>query len=170
MLGGIAARRDDQDVWLRCDHFIQRDAEGRRARLAENVAAAGEFDHFRHPVSADVNGLQPFEKCDAWALACFAHLPFDSAEFFADGFQQLFRGVRANGLFADPKNVAPDVAKIERIEAQHFRALIEIRQNCGQIFGRSGADVAQILGDDEIGREAAQGFGVDGIDAFAARS
>jgi hypothetical protein len=80
-------------------------------------------------------------------------LRIDSTESFADFCQEFFRGVRVKSLFADPKNVAPHVAKIERIEAKDVRTLIEIRKNCGEIFGRSGTDVAQILSDDQIRRE-----------------
>src|SRR2546428_13127054 len=76
----------------------------------------------------------------------------------------------AECLFADPENIAPDVAEIERIETQNFGALIEIGEHYGKIFRRSGAYVAQVLRDDEVGRETAQRFGVDRITTFAARA
>src|ERR1700758_4479611 len=76
----------------------------------------------------------------------------------------------AEGLFADQENVAPDIAEIERIERQYFRLDFESCKNRGEVFGRSRTDMAQILGDDEVGRQSAQNFGVDRINALAARA
>jgi hypothetical protein len=89
-LGGVVpARRDDEDVWLRRDHFIERDAEGWSTWLAEDVASASKRNHFWHPVASDVNGLQPFEECYGRAFVRIFDLRIDSPEFFAD-FRQEF--------------------------------------------------------------------------------
>ena len=48
-------------------------------------------------------------------------------------------------------------------------AFSEPRERSGEIVGRSGADVTQILGDDQVGREFFESLGVDGVEAFAAR-
>src|SRR5882724_2708275 len=75
----------------------------------------------------------------------------------------------ASRLFADPQNVAPHVAKILRIQAQHFRPRIEFRQRARQIVRRRRADVAQILRYNQIRRQRLQRFRVHGVHALPAR-
>ena len=58
--------------------------------------------------------------------------------------------------------------KIQRIEAKDLRAFREPRERGGQVVRRSGANVTQILRNDQIGREFLQSLGVDGIKAFTA--
>src|ERR1700751_2217079 len=118
----VSARPGDQEIWLRGDHIIERHPERRAAGLAKDVAASGELNHFRNPVTADVDWLEPFEEGDGRGITTRVVLhrginfPLERAEFFADGFNQLLGGMGAKGLFADQENVAPDVAEIKRIE------------------------------------------------------
>ncbi len=44
-------------------------------------------------------------------------------------------------FFADPQNVAPHVAEVQRIEAKNLRPLSEPRQCGREIVGRCSADV-----------------------------
>ena len=43
-------------------------------------------------------------------------LPFNRAQFFANRFEKVFGRMWAESFFADPENIAPDIAKIEWIE------------------------------------------------------
>ena len=90
-------------------------------RAAENVDAAGALDHFGHPVAADVERLQPFEKRDARAIGNVSDQVLDAAELLTDFFEQGFGGMAAARFFADPQDVAPDVAEVQRIEAKNLR-------------------------------------------------
>ena len=47
----------------------------------------------------------------------------------------------ATCFFADPQNVAPDVAEIQRTEAKHLRTLGETREGRGEVVRRRRADV-----------------------------
>src|SRR5579864_7433111 len=130
--------------------------------------AAGKLNHLGNPVAADVKRLQPLEENDARALGGLRDGLFHAGQAFSDLFEERFGGASAAGLLADPQNIAPDVAEILRIEAKNFRALGKAREGGGEIVRRSGADVAQILGDDEVGSELFERLGVDGVKAFAA--
>ena len=90
------------------------------------------------------------------------------AETHTDLFQQRFRLGTAAGFFPHPKNVAPDVAQILRVEAKNIGAPFESRQRRGKIVGRRGANMAQVLSDDQIRCQSLQDLGIDGIQAFAA--
>jgi len=43
-------------------------------------------------------------------------------------------------------------------------------ERCGKVIGRSRADMAKLLRQDQVGIELAQRFGIHPVDAFAARS
>ena len=142
LFGGVTARGDDQDLWLRVDDLLTRDAKRRRAGPAENVDTAGKFDHLGHPVAADINGLEPFKESAARPPHGLRYFALDSGKFFADGLQQALGFVAMKGFIANPKNVPPHVAEIKGIEAEQFRARIEGGENLGEIFWRGGTDVA----------------------------
>jgi hypothetical protein len=72
------------------------------------------------------------------------------------------------GFFSHPKNVAPDVAQILRIEAENLRAPVESREGRGEIVGRGGANVAQVLRDNQVRRHCFQQLRVNGVQTFAA--
>lgn len=170
LFGVVAARRYYDNLGLCGDDVFERQAEGGGAQFSENVAGAGELDHFGDPVAADVDGLEPFEKGDAGAADSLRDLGVDGSEFFADGFEEMFGGVAVHGFVADPENVSPDVAKVERIEGQYFRPIIKGREYGGKIFRRGRANTAQILGNDKVRGETFEGFGIHSVDAFAAGS
>src|SRR5260370_13940493 len=166
-LGGVAARSDEQDFRRSIDHIFDGDSKGRRAGAAENVFAPGKVDHFRNPVAADVKRLQPFQKGHSRTIRRFRYLLLERAETRADLFQQRFRPWATAGFFSYPKNIAPDVAQILRIEAENFRAPVETRERGSEIIGRGGANMAQVLGDDQIRSQCLQHLGVDGVQTFA---
>src|SRR5882724_1792620 len=71
-------------------------------------------------------------------------------------------------LVSKPEHVAPDVAQILRIEAKNFRPPVETRERGSEIIGRGGANMAQILGDDQIRGQCFQHLGIDGVQTFPA--
>src|SRR4029077_11066014 len=101
---GVSAGRGDQDIRLRGNNIIERDAEGRTARLAKNVVASREVNHARNPVAANVNWLEPLEEGDGRAIGallfvvCRLYFLFEHAEFFANGFDQLLGGMGVESL------------------------------------------------------------------------
>src|SRR5882762_2747212 len=121
-------------------------------------------------MSADVKWLQPFKKGNAGTLCAVCNNSLYRSKSLADSFQQRLSGPSTPGLFADPQNIAPYIAKVLRIEAQHLWALGEAHQGCSQIIRRGGAHMTQILRDDQIGSELFQGLRVDGVETFALRN
>src|SRR5712671_636048 len=117
-------------------------------------------------MSADVKWLQPFKKGDTGALRAVPNNSLERSKPLADSFQQRLGGPSTPGLFADPQNIAPYIAKVLRIEAQHLWALGEAHQRRSQIIRRGGTYVTQILRDDQIGSELFQGLRVDGVETF----
>src|ERR1700722_18759411 len=55
-----------------------------------------------------------------------------------------------------------------RSKNNDLRRYPETQERRGEIIRRSGARVAQILSDDQIGLESSEKLGVDRVDAFAA--
>src|SRR6266566_1041264 len=100
----------------------------------------------------------------ATALTRFDQRP----ETRSDLHQQRLRLRTAAGFFSYPKNVAPHVAQILRIEAKHFGTPVKSRERRGQIVRRGRANMAQILGDNQIRRQSLQRLGIDGVQTFAA--
>src|ERR1700730_385876 len=168
LVGVVAAGSDEQDVGDSFHDILQAYAERWCAGTAENIFAASALDHLRYPVATDVEGLQPLEEGHAGALCGAGKQPFDLAEVSADAFYQRLGGIAAAGFFADPEDVAPDVAEVLGIEAKDLGALSGAGKGGGEGIGRSGADVAQILSDDEIGCEVFEGFSVHGVEALTA--
>ena len=114
MLGVIAARRNQENVRRGLDNILKAHAERRFARAAEDVLAAGEIDHFGHPVSANVERLQPLQKRHARALRYFREGLLKVAKLRADLLQQAFGGAAVTSLLAHPQNVAPHVTEVLR--------------------------------------------------------
>src|SRR5258708_25114295 len=73
---GVSAGRGDQDIRLRGNNIIERDPERRTARLAKSVPAAREVNHFRNPVAANVNWLEPFEEGEGLAIGALVFVVF----------------------------------------------------------------------------------------------
>src|SRR6267142_231418 len=121
-------------------------------------------------MSADVKWLQPFKKGNAGTLCAVRNNSLERSKSLADSFQQRLRGSSTPGLFADPQNIAPYIAKVLRIEAQHLWPLGKARQRRTQIVRRGGAHMTQILRDDQIGSELFQRLRIDRIEALASRN
>src|ERR1700678_975650 len=64
-------------------------------------------------------------------------------------------------------NIAPDVVERVRRERKNARCVPESGQCGRQIVGRGGADVAKILGDNQIWLQGLQQIGINGVDAFS---
>jgi len=167
LFGTVTAGSDDEDLGLGDDEVFKRKAERGGTQFSENVAAAGEFYHLGNPVSADIDGLEPFEKSNAWAANGLRDFAFDGGEACSDGFEEMLSFVAAHGFVPNPKDVTPDVAEIERIEGQYLRSIIKRGQDRRQVFRRGRANAAQILRNNEVRGEAFQSFGIHGIHAFA---
>src|SRR5207249_7187754 len=56
-----------QEVRFSFDNILQMNPERRLSGTANRIFPAGASDHLGHPVAADVNGFEPFEKGHARA-------------------------------------------------------------------------------------------------------
>ncbi len=128
LLRAVTARRDQQNLRFRLHDILQMHAERRRADFAQNVFPARHVNHFRNPVAANIERLQPFQERHAGTIRRWRQLLLQRAEARADLLQQGFRLMTAAGFFPDPQNVAPDIDQILRIQAKHFGASLESRQ------------------------------------------
>src|SRR5690242_1185807 len=136
-------------------------------RSSQNVVTTGKLNHFGDPVSTDVERLQPFQKSNARALGGAGNELRNDGKALADLLQQLLGSAPTPSFLADPENVAPDVTKVLRVQAEHFRPIRETRQRGSQVVRRSSADVTQILRDDQIRREFLERLRINGVDALA---
>jgi hypothetical protein len=67
LLRRVAAGGDQQDFRFSFDNILQMNPERWLAGAANRVFSSGAADHLGHPVAADVNGFEPFEKGHARA-------------------------------------------------------------------------------------------------------
>ena len=122
--------------------------ERRLSGTANRIFPAGASDHLGHPVAADVNGFEPFEKGHARAAPRRIQLSPQNSLALAD-FRHKSLGLQTSAsCLANQQNVAPHIAQIPGVESKHFRAPVKARQGRGEIVGRSGANMTQVLGDD----------------------
>ena len=126
------------------------------------------MNHLWHPVSANVERLQPLQARHAGPRGDAVQLIREFAEILADFLDQRFGLATATGFFADPQNVAPNIAEILRIQTQNLRPVGKSCERRSQILRGSRADVAQVLRDDQVRRQFLERFGVHGIQALAA--
>jgi len=95
-------------------------------------------------------------------------LRFQAAEAFADVGDKLLRTFATAGGFANPKNIAPNVAKVVRIEADDFRLLGDRGQGSAKFLWSGGANVAQVLRENQVGGEFFEQITIHGVDGLAA--
>src|SRR5208282_5350639 len=84
LLGAVTAGGNEENFRRGLDHVLDGNAERGRARAAEYILASGARDHLRHPVAANIKGLQPFEEGHAGTLRNARELLLDFAETLAD--------------------------------------------------------------------------------------
>ena len=135
LLGGITARGDHDDFGGGSRNFLARNAERWSAASSEPIRCTGEFDHLRHPMPAYVERLQPLEEGDARPFRRAMDLLANTAESLADLLQKPLGFGAVASLFADPQDVAPDIAQVLGIQAKDLRAPIEARERRRQVAG-----------------------------------
>jgi len=95
-------------------------------------------------------------------------LRFQAAEAFADVGDELLRTLAAAGCFANPKNIAPNVAQVARIEADDFRLLGDRGQRSAKFLWSGGAHVTEVLRENQVGGKFFEQIAIYGVDGFAA--
>src|SRR5579859_505312 len=165
----VPAGRNQHDVGSSRNNLFQGHAKRWRLYTAQNIMPAGQFDHLWHPMPAHVIRLQPLQERNARPLFPGRHSLLQRSEPLANLLQQQCRSASSTGLLPHPQNVAPHVAKVLRIQAQHLGPQGKARQRRSQIVRRSRAYVAQILRNDQVRGQLLQRLRVHGIQALAAR-
>ena len=164
-LGAEAARRDHDEVGCLRDHLVPRHRVGGPSRAAEHVRAARAVDHLRQPVAGAERRVDPLgEEHPATRQA------LHRARRELDRRPHL-RHDRLPALGpAEPRredaNGPGDLVKRPRIEREHLRT---DRARRRELTARDGADRAEILRHDQIGRERLDQIGVDGVERGAVR-
>src|SRR5262249_18000231 len=159
-----------KNLWSCGNDLFCGNAERRSARLAEKIKAPRALDHLRHPVSADVEGIEPLKKRDRGASRYAADPAFDGTDSRLQLGDKTSSTHGRSSFFADAQNVPPHITQILRIQAKNFWRVCKPAQDSVQIMGRCGADVAQVLRDNQIGSERLERALVYGIEAFPARN
>ena len=139
-------------VGARFRDLLGRHPKRRLARAAQHILAAGLRHHLRHPVPAHVEWVEPFEAQHARPRTRLRRLSFRSRPLAARALCEGLRLATPTGRFSHAANVVPDIGERMRRERQDTRLLGKARECGRQIVGRGGADVAQILRHDQIGR------------------
>jgi hypothetical protein len=119
-------------------------------------------------VASDVKRLQPLEYGDSGLFGVRGELRVHAAEAFADVGDEFLRSLAAAGRFANPQNIAPDVAEVVGIKADDFRLLGSGGQSGAEFFRSGGTDVAEVLRENQVGSEFFEAIAIYGVDGFAA--
>ena len=165
----ITARGDHDDFGSGSDNFLARNPKRWSAPLSKRVSGSGEFDHLRHPVPPYIEGLQPFEEGDSRAFRRAMDLLLDDGQSCPNLLQKPLGSGPTASFFPDPQNVAPDIAQVLRIKAKDLRPAIQARKRRRQVAGGSGANMAQVLSDNQIGLQTLEQVRVHGVKALTAR-
>ncbi len=134
---------------------------------AETGGAAGEFHHFHHPMAAAQEGVDPFELEDFGAVC---HLP----GLLGDGVDAgLKLGNQGLGLLLgtggepDAADVFEDVVDVGGGEGYDVGGLIEKIAELGHLPSGEGSNLADGLGEQQIGLGGLQERLVDFVDFLA---
>ena len=134
---------------------------------AEHILAAGVVDQLRGPVAGDIGRIEPLER-DHPRSPRAPHGqpdPIDSGRGLTDQIHGSVLGVC--GL-CDRSGIAQDLSHSVRIERDHQRLAVDLLGDLPDVLVGDGADLAQRLGDDQVGLEVLEHLGVELVDRFAA--
>ena len=117
-------------------------------------------------MAAEEGRVEPLEGDDG-RVAPAPGRPFDRVEPRAQAVDQLPGARAAADALADVEDVGEDVLEACRIEREDLGAPDHRRDGVTDLSGRDGADGAELLGEEEVGRELGQALLVEGVEARA---
>ena len=163
---GIAAGDHEDDVGAGGGDLGPGGAERGAAGGAEDVEAAGGRDLVGRPVAGDEGWVGPLEGEDARAGGT-GRAVAQGADLIAQRRgERAGVGGAADGV-ADVVDRGEDAVEVERGEAEHAGAQLLLVHDAVDVALADGADIAEGLGDDEVGREAPQQGLVDVVNGAA---
>ena len=132
------------------------DARALPGARAERVDAAGRGDHLRHPVAAAEERVEPLERGDRGAARRRRSRRGRPRSARSSSSAQPAPGVGdARGL-AERDGVVEHLAERRGIEREHPRAGRQPRGDRADVVAGDGADLADLLGDDQVHAELAR--------------
>ena len=110
---------------------------GSMSVLSEQLVDGHEFGAIDLSGLSDLQQTRPVARWegDARVMLDFCDRAFGGFELGANFFEEKLGFFEAAGFFADPENVAPDVAEVERIEREHLGRVRKTRECGGKIVG-----------------------------------
>lgn len=169
-VGIVATGHDKDDLGTRLCDLLGGDFERWLPCYAEDVFAASFGDHFGNPMAPDVKGGEPFKAEDTRADRRSRCLHFDRGDLLLYSERKRLRVTTTVRGFANASNIFPDINQRMRRERKDARTFREAGERSAEIVRRNGANVAEVLRDDQVRREFCEQVGIDGVDAFAASS
>src|ERR1700690_630252 len=104
----------------------------------------------------DVVRSKPFQAQNLWPGRGAAYGAFDRPDSVPEPLGKGVSLLRAPRDLSYPPYVVPYVRKRPRRKRKHLRALGKTSEGRRQVVGRSGANVAEILRNDEVRRKGCQ--------------
>ena len=145
------AGHHDEDVRNRGQDLVPRHNPRGTPRLREDILTTGELDHFRNPVTCDVERREPFDTGHARAMSD----PLDTAVHSLESVTQV-RGEtmalrRPTGGVADPYDIVDHVMDCTRVQCEDSWLPRHGAKGVVQLVRRDGTDMTEVLGQDQIG-------------------
>lgn len=166
-LRAVAARHRDDHVGRGRRDLLPGALLRALAGQAEHVLAARVVDQLRRPVAGGEHRIQPLERRDARA-------PLHAGRGLADGVDaggQLRDQPRARlarvGRGGESADVGEHLAERRGVERQHCGRRVDLARDRADVVGGDRADLAQLLGHDQLGAEVEQQVGVERVDRLA---
>ncbi len=165
-LGVVAARHADDDVRPRGRDLLPRAGLRVLAGQAEEVDPAGVLDQLRRPVAGHEDGVEPLERGDGDRRRV-AHREPHAVDPRRRGGDQVDGGVLGVGRPGQRADVAQHLAERGRVERDDRGRRVHPLGDRADVVVGDGADRAQRLGHDQVGRERLQHALVELVDRAA---
>ena len=119
--------------------------------MREDILAAGELDHFRNPVTCEVEWREPFDTDHARAMSDSLDASAHSLKSVTQARGETMALRRPFGGVADPNDIINHIMDRTRVQREDGRLPRHGTKSVVQLVRRDGTDMTEVLGQDQIG-------------------
>lgn len=161
----IPAGHEDDDFRLSFDDLVPREANGVLPFAAEDFDAARDFDLLGNPMTGAEKRVNPFRAKDARTRQAFDGMS-DASEAGGHLDDEPIRFRLPIGGAGDGKDVRLDIGERNGEHPDNVGFIRERFQGAKDFVLGGGANLAEVLGENECGREIAEELFIDLVEAL----
>ncbi len=163
----VTARHEDNDVRCGLSDLAWAQRTGTLAGLRQDIDAAGHRHHFGNPVTAGERRLEPFEAGDPWSGRNVGNCGTDGLELDEPSCDKLLRHLDTADGAPHRSHVLPHVGERMRVKRHDVRTSIERLDRLRDVTWCHRTNVAEILGENDVGGELSKRVEVDAVGSAA---